>query len=181
MIAPGRLVERDWLDRFVALLPPEHPAVLDIGCGTGVPIAQYLIEQGCHVSGVDSSSAMIAMCAGRFPDHRWDVADMRTLDLHRRFGGIVAWDSFFHLSAADQRRMFPIFRRQAAPRAALMFTGGPSAGERIGSYRDERLYHASLDGAEYRELLADNGFEVVAHVADDPGCGMHTVWLARLS
>lgn len=175
-----RLIEQAWLDRFVTLLPAQSRTVLDIGCGTGVPIAQHLIEQGCQITGVDASSAMVAMCADRLAGHRWHVADMRKLDLGLRFGGILAWDSFFHLSAADQRNMFPIFARHAVPGAVLMFTSGPSAGERIGSYRGELLYHASLDSADYRLLLDQYRFAVVSHVVEDPHCGRRTIWLARL-
>lgn len=175
----NRLPEKAWLDRFLALLPDE-PSVLDVGCGTGIPIAHYLIEHRCQVTGVDASSAMIEMCADRFPERDWHVADMRSLVLDRAFDGIVAWDSFFHLPQADQRRMFPIFNSHAALGAALLFTSGPSAGERIGDYRGEPLYHASLDTDEYRVLLHDNGFDVVSHVVEDPTCGLHTVWLARL-
>jgi SAM-dependent methyltransferase len=174
-----RLHEKAWLDRFLALLP-DDPTVLDVGCGNGVPIARYLIEQRCRLTGVDASSAMVTMCAGRFPEQEWQVADMRTLDLNRTFDGIAAWDSFFHLAQAHQRRMFPAFRRHAAAGAALMFTTGPSAGEQPGSYRGEPLYHASLDGDEYRRLLHDSGFDVVTHVVEDPTCGRHTIWLARL-
>ncbi|OBJ05445.1 methyltransferase [Mycobacterium alsense] len=173
------LLERDWLDRFLGIAPSD-PAVLDMGCGSGVPMARHLIEHGCRVTGVDASSAMVAMCADRFPNHEWRVADMRTLRLGRAFDAIMAWDSFFHLPQADQRRMFPIFAHHAATGAALMFTSGPSAGERVGSYRGEPLYHASLDADEYRRLLRANGFEVVAHVVEDPACGGRTVWLARL-
>lgn len=93
----------------------------------------------------------------------------------------LAWDSFFHLHPDDQRQMFPIFRTHAAPRAALMFTSGPSHGEAVGSFEGEPLYHASLDSAEHRNLLAQNGFAVVAHAVEDPTCGRHTVWLAQLS
>jgi SAM-dependent methyltransferase len=173
-----RLQEKAWLDRFLAVLP-EQRCVLDIGCGSGVPIAGYLIAHHCHVTGVDASSAMITMCADRFPEQHWQVADMRTLDLDRTFDGILAWDSFFHLPQADQRSMFGIFRRHAAAGAALMFTSGPSAGEQIGSYQGEPLYHASLDSDEYRGLLRLNGFEVLRHVVEDPTCGQRTVWLAR--
>ncbi|MCV7380970.1 SAM-dependent methyltransferase [Mycobacterium alsense] len=172
------LLERDWLERLLGIAPSD-PAVLDMGCGSGVPMARHLIEHGCRVTGVDASSAMIAMCAGRFPGHEWRVADMRTLRLGRAFDAIMAWDSFFHLTQADQRRMFPIFARHGAAGAALMFTSGPAAGERVGSYRGEPLYHASLDADEYRRLLRANGFEVVAHVVEDPACGGRTVWLAR--
>ncbi len=92
---------------------------------------------------------------------------MRALSLHRQFDGIIAWDSLFHLSAHDQRRMFPTLSRHAAPGAVLLFNSGPSAGEQIGSYQGEPLYHASLDESEYRDLLGDNGFDVIAHAVTD--------------
>ena len=172
------LFERGWLDRFLALLP-QNPRVLDIGCGSGEPIARYLVERGCRVTGVDSSAAMIGLCATRFPEHVWTVADMRVLDLGEKFDGIIAWDSFFHLTRKDQRAMFPVFGSQAAPGAALMFTSGPGDGEAIGEMWGERVYHASLAPEEYRALLAEQGFDVAGHVADDKTCGGHTVWLAK--
>ena len=76
--------------------------------------------------------------------------------------------------------MFPIFREHAAPSAALLFTSGPRHGEAIGTFHGEPLYHGSLATAEYRRLLDDNGFVVIANVAEDPDCGGHTVWLARM-
>jgi SAM-dependent methyltransferase len=173
------LFEKSWIDRFLALVPPQA-SILDLGCGSAEPIARYLIDNGHSVTGVDSSPSLIKICKGRFPKQNWLVADMRTLSLARRFDGILAWDSFFHLSPDAQRKMFPIFKRHAAPGAPLIFTSGPSHGEAIGTYRGEPLYHASLDEAEYRSLLGVNGFEVAAHVIEDPACGSHTVWLATL-
>ena len=173
------LMEKAWLDRFLALVP-EGAAVLDIGCGSAEPIARHLIEHGRPVTGVDSSPEMIAMCRERFPLGDWRVADMRALSLGQAFAGLLAWDSFFHLRPDDQRRMFPVFRQHAGPGAALMFTSGPAHGVAMGTYRGEPLYHASLDGTEYRALLHAHGFEVVAHAVEDPDCGGRTVWLARL-
>jgi trans-aconitate methyltransferase len=152
--------------------------VLDLGCGSGRPIARYLIDKGCAIVGVDSAPEMIALCRASFPRGDWRVADMRELSLKRRFDGIIAWDSFFHLAFDDQRRMFPIFRDHAGPGAALMFTSGPAHGEAIGEFEGERLYHASLASAEYKSLLDANGFDVVAHEVEDPTCGHHTIWLA---
>lgn len=174
-----RLVEQAWLDRFLGLVPTPV-AVLDIGCGSGRPVARYLVERGAEVTGVDSAPEMIALFRSNLPDSPVHVADMRTLRLDRTFGGLIAWNSFFHLSQADQRRMFPVFRAHAGPRAALMFTSGPSQGEAIGTLEGEPLYHASLDSAEYRALLDEHGFRVVAHVVEDQTCGGLTVWLAQL-
>jgi SAM-dependent methyltransferase len=173
------LTERKWLDRFVAQLP-SRPKVLDIGCGPGEPIARYLLGTGCAVTGVDAAPEMIDIAKGYFPDATWLVSDMRSLDLNATFDGLLAWNSFFHLSPADQRQMFPIFRRHAASGAALMFTSGLSFGEAIGTFEGEPLYHGSLDAAEYRQLLDSNGFDVLDHVVEDPECGRLTVWIGRL-
>lgn len=179
--ARGRdLFEKPWLDRFFALLRP-GASILDLGCGSAEPIARYFIEQGCHVTGVDSSPALIDLCKSRFPDQNWIVHDMRTLSLGRRFDGILAWDSFFHLCPEDQRPMFDIFRAHAAPHAALMFTSGSVHGQAISEFQGEPLYHGSLDSTEYRSLLNQNGFGVVCHVVEDPTCGRHTIWLAQLT
>jgi len=172
------LIERSWMDRFVELLP-QSAHVLDIGCGSGEPIARYLIEQGCRVTGVDSSPEMIAMFAANFPEQVGIVADMRELQLGTDYDGLLAWDSFFHLNHDDQRAMFPIFAQHARPGAPLMFTSGPEHGEVMGTLEGDPLYHASLAPSEYRDLLNTHGFDVVANVPEDPACGGRTVWLAQ--
>lgn len=175
---PDLVIEQAWMDRFTALLQP-GAAVLDVGCGSGQPIAKYLIERGYDVVGMDSSPALIEKCRARFPGNQWIVADMRKLALPRTFDAIIAWDSLFHLSHEHQRAMFPIFERHANPGALLLFTTGSDHGVAIGSYQGEPLYHASLSTDEYRMLLVSHGFGVEAHKADDPDCGGHAVWLAR--
>jgi len=175
----GPPMEAGWLDRFLRMLPA-YPAVLDLGCGSGEPIGSYLAEQGCGLTGVDAAPEMITMCKACLPRHAWHVTDMRTLSLGRLFDGVLAWDSFFHLSHDDQRHMFPIFRAHAATGAPLMFTTGPAHGVVVGTFGGEPLYHASLDAAEYRALLGGHGFTIVAHEVEDPACGGRTVWLARL-
>lgn len=105
------------------------------------------------------------------------MADMRRLSLARRFDGILAWDSFFHLNPGDQRRMFAVFAEHSSDRAVLMFNTGPEHGEAIGSYRGEPLYHASLAPAEYETLISGIGFEVIDHATNDVRAGGRTVWL----
>lgn len=170
--------DKPWHDRFIALLP-EGAAVLDLGCGSGSPVARHMAACGLKITGVDSSPTFIALCRSRLPDHAWIVGDMRSPPLKQLFQGILAWDSFFHLKPADQRKMFDVFQEHAAPSAVLMFNAGPSQGEAVGTYRGDPLYHASLDPAEYAALLNGIGFDIVAHVVEDPRAGGRTVWLAR--
>ncbi len=139
---------------------------------------RYLLDNGFHVRGIDSSPDLIAIAKDSLETGSWSVADMRSLNLGEQFDGVLAWNSFFHLTPDDQRAMFDIFRRHSAKGAALMFTSGPAHGEAIGTFEGETLYHSSLDTTEYWSLLGCHGFDVIEHVIEDPDCNGQTVWLA---
>lgn len=83
---------------------------------------------------------------------------MRELALNETFDGLIAWDSFFHLTQQDQQKMFPIFDRLSHPGSALMFTSGTDNGIAMGQFEGEPLFHASLAPDEYRALLSAHGF-----------------------
>ncbi len=174
----NNLYEKKWLDDFLSLIP-QNSKILDLGCGSGQTIARYLIEKGQQIVGVDSSESMLEMVKENFPEQTWLLHDMRTLHLNEKFQGILAWDSFFHLTQDDQRKMLGIFQKHAENSAVLMFTSGPTDGEAIGDMFGDALYHASLAPEEYTKLLHQHGFEVVNMIAEDQDCAEHTVWLAK--
>jgi len=172
------LIERAWLDRFLALVP-EGATILDVGCGAGEPIARHLIAMGRSVHGVDFSESMLTLSRARFPAQQWTHADMRSLDLPGRYGGVIAWDSFFHLTLDEQRDCLPRLARHLAPGGALLFTCGHEEGEVTGTVEGETVYHASLGPGEYRSILEREGLQQEAFVPEDPDCDFHTVCLAR--
>lgn len=88
------LMESEYLNLIVNAIPPKS-SILDLGCGTGEPIAQFFIEKGFKLTGVDGSQKMIELCRKRFPDERWIVSDMRDINLQQQFDVILAWHSFF--------------------------------------------------------------------------------------
>jgi ubiquinone/menaquinone biosynthesis C-methylase UbiE len=172
------LIEQPYLDALVRALPP-GASILDLGCGCGEPILRFLVEQDFAVTGVDASAAMIAIARPRFPGARLLVGDMRNVSFDQRFDAVIAWHSLFHLPHADQRAMLARFAQLLNPRGILMFTSGSAHGETWSDNGGEMLYHASLDAAEYRALLARHGFDVLRHVLDDAACGGATVWVAQ--
>jgi trans-aconitate methyltransferase len=174
----GGWSDRSYIERFLSHLPA-NASVLDLGCGGGDPVARHMTAKGFRVTGVDSAPTLLSLCRSRMPDQEWIDADMRSLALGRRFDGMLAWDSFFHLSHDDQRMMFAVFAAHASAGSILMFNAGPSKGEATGAYRGDPLYHASLDRSEYEALLTDTGFELIEHAADDPAKGGRIVWIAR--
>ncbi len=172
------LMEKEYLDLVLTHLKP-GTFILDLGCGTGEPIAKFFIENEMHVTGIDGSPKMIALCKERFPEQQWQVGDMRKINLNRKFDAVIAWDSFFHLSWDDQRKMFALFKAHIAEGGILIFTSGPKEGEIYSMMDGQSFYHASLSLEEYQKLLIEHGFTVLLHKVEDPNCGEHTVWVAK--
>lgn len=166
---------------IAALAGQQGARVLDLGCGTGVPISAWFLSQGCTVTAVDGAKAMVAHARANLPDAVVTHADMRSLDLGECFDVIVGWDSFFHLSKTDQRAMFPIIAAHAAPGARLLLTTGDKEGEPMGQVGEEPVIHASLSPGDYETLLTENGFEALWFRPRDKEFWGRSVWLARYS
>ncbi len=177
------LIEKEYLDLIVKAIPTSS-SILDLGCGAGDPIAKFFIEKGYDLTGIDGSEKMMDLFLKKFPPAKFPnanfiFADMRKIKLRQKFDAIIAWDSFFHLTQDDQRKMFEIFESQIKPSGILLFTSGPEAGEIWSDNNGENLYHASLSKKEYQELFKKFGFEVVRYKEEDPNCQGHTVWMGR--
>lgn len=172
------LFEKPWLDRFLQSMN-SGCSVLDAGCGAGEPIARYLIERGLVVTGVDSSPQMIEISKSRFPEHCWEVTDLRKLALNKRFDGIIAWDSFFHLNPDEQRDVLQLFLSHLEPGGVLLLTVGPEPGEVLGMVEGEEVYHSSLAPEEYKEILYKGGLNNVEVTLNDKHCGGHSVLFAK--
>lgn len=172
------LMESEYLNLIIKSVP-ERGSVLDLGCGTGEPIAQFFIDKGFKVTGVDGSKKMIELCKKRFPTEKWIVSDMREIDLKQQFDLVLAWHSFFHLDQDSQRKMFKIFESLIKPGGILAFTSGEEEGEVWSDNGGQMLYHASLSTKEYESLLRATSFNVLVHKIRDPECGEATVWVAQ--
>ncbi|MBZ6377242.1 class I SAM-dependent methyltransferase [Pacificimonas aurantium] len=171
------LYEKPWLDRFIAAVPAGC-SLLDLGCGSGVPIAGYLLDRGFTLTGIDYSPAMIGLARENYPGADWRVGDMKTLPPRETFGGIYSWDGFFHLSVDEQRLAIPELCRLTLPGGAIMLTVGTGEGEVTGTVAGESVYHASLAPEEYDRRFRDGGFQTVIYVAEDPECLGRSILLA---
>lgn len=172
------LIEAQYINLIINSIP-KAGSILDLGCGTGEPLAQFFIEKGFKVTGVDESQKMIAMCKKRYPNEHWIISDMRKIKLQQRFDAIIAWHSFFHLDHDSQRNMFKIFDSHIKPGGVLTFTSGEEEGEVWSNNGGQEIYHASLSKNEYENLLKASSFKVLLHKIRDPECGDATVWVAQ--
>jgi len=175
---PQGLIEKYYLDKVIELIPARGN-ILDVGCGTGIPIMNYFLDNDFTVTGLDASEKMLNIAKSNFPEADLVLSDMRKLNLSKKYDALIAWHSFFHLPAADQPDMFVKFGEHLNPGGILLFTSGSENGEAWGVNGGENLFHASLDTEEYEKLLKKHHFKILIHKINDPGCGNATVWLVQ--
>lgn len=157
----------------------KQASILDVGCGTGEPLARYFIERGYQYTGIDNSVAMLSYCRARFPNHTWQLMDMRQLKLEKQFDCIVAWHSFFHIQREQQALVLERFLKHLKPGGMMVFTTGEENGETWSNNGGEMLYHASLASKEYQKILEKLSLEVILHSIADLDCGGATIWIAQ--
>ena len=117
--------EEGYLDALLCGLPPAS-LILDAGCGSGHPMAGAVLARGHRVLGVDQSTALLALARQRFPAGRFELCALTDYGFEETVGGIICWDTLFHLPRAAHE---PLLARMAgclAPGGRLMLTSGGS-------------------------------------------------------
>ena len=144
----GASVVADWSQML-----PDGATVLDLGCGTGVPISQALIERGFNVYGVDASARMIAAFRARFPTVPVECAAVEDSDFFgRTFDGVVAWGLFFLLDAEVQHRLIAKVAAVLPSSGRLLFTAPSQSCSWADAMMDATL--SSLSSAAFFEFLS---------------------------
>ena len=81
-------------------------SVLDVGCGTGVPIARALAAR-YRVTGVDVSREMVRLARRNVPDGEFICSDVMSVDFEPGgFDAVVALYSIFHLAREEHGALF---------------------------------------------------------------------------
>ncbi len=101
-------------------------SVLDVACGTGVLIPDYLERDVAHVTGVDVSPAMIACAKAKFTSPRVTLlaADMEETSFSVPFDRCVVYNAFPHFLSPE--RLIRHLSRQLVPGGRLTIAHGMS-------------------------------------------------------
>lgn len=145
---------------------PQAATVIDLGCGSGVPISQVLIDAGLTVYGMDASASMVSAFRKRFPDVpvACEAIEQSTF-FHRTFDGAVAWGVLFLLAADVQRAAIHRVAGVLNEGGRFLFTAPSQAC----SWADLSTGRTSLSlgASAYRELLAEAGLTLVGEREDE--------------
>lgn len=169
---------------------PRGAKVLDLGCGTGSPIAGHIIKRGYQVVGVDQSAKMLEIAKKVVPEAEWIHSDMVEIEFADKFAAAVAWDSVFHV---ERKRHSAIYRKLASSlevggRLLLSVGGSDAKGSAPGDSEAEgftsEMYGHTFFYSGYapqvaRRILEAEGFEIELWEVDDPSSRGHIAAIAR--
>lgn len=110
--------EAELLAALIRDAMPHAARILDVACGSGEH-ARALSALGFEVDGVDLEPAFVAQARAKCPDGRFDVADMTTLDLERRYDVVLCL-----FSAIGYALTIPRLNETVARLAAHVEPGG---------------------------------------------------------
>jgi cyclopropane fatty-acyl-phospholipid synthase-like methyltransferase len=188
-IASAYLAERDqtdkqhYVERFAEFLRPGG-SVLDVGCGAGMPVDRYLIDNGFDVVGIDISPTQIDLARGSVPEGHYEVRDMTSLRSGEfRVDGVVSLYAIFHTPREEHGRLLKTFASFLRPGGMMLITMGGSDWEGTEpDFYGAEMFWSHYGPAENRSLIEAAGFVVETDEidGDDPG-ERHQVILARCS
>jgi SAM-dependent methyltransferase len=146
-------------------LPPSA-TVVDVGCGSGVPIAQALVEEGFTVFGIDASPRLIAAFRSRFPDAPSACEPAQdSAFFHRRFDAAVSVGLLFLLSADDQHKLLRRVADALEPGGRFLFSAPREPCEWPDALTGRRSM--SLGERTYRRLLEASGLCLIGCSVDE--------------
>lgn len=153
--------EREYLDTFLDGLPVPS-AILDLGCGTGRPMAEYILARGHRLTGVDQSDNLLGLARNRFPEATWVASRIEDFQSDRRFAGIVCWDALFHIDRTRHRELLARMASMLEDGGRLMLTvGGSEHPAFTDSMFGETFFYDSHPPETVVEMLRELGFELV--------------------
>jgi SAM-dependent methyltransferase len=155
--------EAEYLDTFLAGLPPSS-AILDLGCGTGRPMAERVIARGHRVTGIDQSEELLAIARARLPQARWIFSSLETYPFDECYDGMICWDTLFHIERSHHEPILSRISQCLAPRGRLMLTiGGSDHPSFTDTMFGQRFFYDSHTPQRVLDLLTGFGFHFLSH------------------
>ena len=170
--------EKRYLDRLIEGLP-RGSRILDLGCGSGQPITQYLDANGFLVTAVDSSREMLRLARTRVPSAQFIRADIEELALERSYDAVVAWDSLFHIKRERQVAVFERCYALLRTAGGFLLSLGGLAWEGTEEMFGQRFFYSGYAPETSVAMLEAVGFRVAFWEVDDPSSRGHIAVLAR--
>ncbi len=174
-------IEKKSIDQTISKIKP-HASILDVGCGNGKPIAEYLQSKGFDVYGIDISQNLLNYAKEILGIHHVFCGDLRTITLDKTFDAIVCWFALFHLHESEHdtvlKKMYSLLNEEGILCITFADTSTkPGEGNTfkidhnviLGIQFGQTFYHSGCPAPQNRQRVIDAGFEIVSDTIDQPG------------
>ena len=139
---------------------PAKAVVLDLGCGTGIPVSMVLVNQGMTVYGIDASPTMVRAFQQNFPNNPVACeAVEESLFFNRKFDAVIAWGLIFLLPAEVQETVIQKAAKALRRGGKFLFTATGQTNEWKDAMTNQ--HSISLGPEKYKELLAASGLSLI--------------------
>jgi 2-polyprenyl-3-methyl-5-hydroxy-6-metoxy-1,4-benzoquinol methylase len=136
--------------------------ILDVGCGSGQPVAGRLANAGFAVTGVDISERMLSLAAAGTPGVRLAHMDMQQFGFRPAvFDGLIACYSLIHVPMAEHARVIASFADLLAPGGVLLFSSGHSEWEDVEHFYAAPIFWSHPHPKVTRQAVYDAGLSPV--------------------
>jgi SAM-dependent methyltransferase len=174
---------RRWLRALHHRLPT-GAAVLDLGCGCGVPVARSLATGGHHVTGVDVSPVQVDRARRLVPDATFLLADATQVDFPvATFDAVVCLYTLIHLPANTQPQLVARVATWLRPGGWFLATTGAEAWTGVeDNWLGGRaaMWWCQADAATYRTWITEAGLAVEAEqFVPEADAGHQLFWARR--
>lgn len=153
--------------------------ILDVGCGTGLPVARLLCDHGHQVKGFDLSNRLIQLARKNIPLANFYVGDMLSFQPQGVFDAVVAWDSVFHIEPSKHAKVYLNFANWLGPEGWLLTSIGGEACEFTAPMFGHDFYFGGLAPEEARKLIEKQAINIVYWKIDDPSSRGHIAVLGQ--
>jgi 2-polyprenyl-3-methyl-5-hydroxy-6-metoxy-1,4-benzoquinol methylase len=155
--------------------------ILDTGCGSGIPIDKYLLEQGFCVTGIDISREQIKLAKKNLSQGNFLVKDMAEVDFPANsFDAIVSFYSIFHIPREEHPALLKKLYNLMKPDGYLLITMGSGDWEGTAeNFHGAKMFWSHYGAAKNKQLVKQAGFEIILEKIDTSGGERHLVILAK--
>lgn len=177
----NRFSRKKELERFAKLLSKKVNAnVLDAGCGSGIPVAKFLIKKGFGVTGVDISESMIKLARKNVPKAKFIKKNLTKLDFAKNsFDGITAFYSIIHIPKEKHQSIFKTFYKILKPEGIILVSLGIEEWEGVEEFHGKNMFWSHYSSKKSLKIIKNSGFKILFNKIIEDGNEKHYWIIAR--